>query len=357
MITFLSVIFIVILIIAGAEAIARIYYRFKFLIPFKSKAIGEYPYSKFIEKVDPPLEYQLKKNFHSDMVNINRFRCRGPEPAFDGAKKRIMLMGESIFFGVKLRKEKQLWSVQLEKMLNEKELNKWEVLNAGNPTYNSLQHRILWDTDLKKAKPDILIIELGGNDVSQAWMMGSKWKPGTPWPWNFIMALERKSPWWNKILSMSCLYFFFRRNITERKSFPRWDEEMQWDECTDYIKKNYEKIVRDAKESGIKVACISYALAYDINTTEKQQRSLEAIQANWKNFTKERAEYDYKLLDIMREEICPYLDIPYIDLYSEFRCHPKRYQLYLDLVHFNSEGMKVTAKAIYDSLSEFGWID
>ncbi len=357
MTVFLLCIFIIILIIATAEVIVRIYYRFRFLIPFRSKSIGEYPYSKFIEKVAPPLQYRMKKGFRSPAVNINRFRCRGQEPSEDGTKKRIMVIGESIFFGVKLKKEEQLWSVQLEKMLKAEGFNNWEVLNAGNPTYNSLQHRILWEQDLKNAKPDILLIEIGANDVTQAWMMGAKWKPGTPWPWKFIMALERKSPWWNRLLSFSCLYFFFRRNMTERKNFPRWDKNMQWENCLDFVRENYGKIVEDAEKSGTKVACIPYAPAYDPDTTKKQARCLEAIQANWENFTKDRAKYDYGLLEFIREKIRPDLNIPYIDLTSAFKNHPQRYQLYFDLMHFNSKGMELVAKTIFNSIVQLGWIE
>ncbi len=357
MTVFLFCIFMIILILAMAEAITRIYYRFRFLLPFRSKSIGEYPYSRFIEKVDPPLEYRFKKGFHSEMVNINRFRCRGPEPAADGTKKRIMVIGESIFFGVKLKDEKKLWSVQLERILKEEGKDDWEVINAGSPVYNSLQHYIVWNQDLKKVKPDILLIELGGNDVSQAWMMGSKWKPGTPWPWKFIMALERKSPWSQRVFSASCLYFFFRRNMTERKSFPRWDENIQWEKCLDYIKENYRKIVEDARKMGIKVACLPYAPAYDINTTEEQERCLEAIQANWKTFTMGRAQYDYGLINFLRDEISPELALPCIDLDNAFRNHHERYELYLDLMHFTDKGMELTARTIYDSIVRLGWID
>ena len=77
-----------------------------------------------------------------------------------------------------------------ERILADKGHPEWEVINAGNPTSNSYQHRLLWEQELSRTRPDILLIEIGGNDVSQAWMMDSRWKPGTTWPWRFIMALE-----------------------------------------------------------------------------------------------------------------------------------------------------------------------
>ncbi len=340
-----------------AEMGARIYHRRAYLIPFRSKVIGEYPYRSFIEKVEPPLAYRFKKGFRSPMVTINRFRCRGPEPAPDGRKKRILLIGESPFFGVKLRSEQQLWSARLEARLAAGGYGDWEVLNAGNPTYNSYQHRLLWEQDLREIRPDILLVEIGGNDVSQAWMMGRRWQSGTPWPWKFIMALERKSPWWNHVLSRFCIYFLFRRRMTERKGFPRWDEAFQWDACLESIAGNYRAIVDDARRAGARVACLPYAPAFDPDPTPDQARSMAAIQANWKSFMEGRAEYDLRLFDFIRDTIAADLDLPFIDLDAAFRRHPRRYELYLDLAHFNAGGMDVVADTLYDALQNFGWLD
>ncbi len=355
--TYFIIIFIALIIILGVlELGARIYYRLKFLIPFKSRVIGEYPYGQFIEKIDPPLEYRFTTGFRSKMVNINRFRCRGAEPKPDNTKKRIMLIGESVFFGVKLRHEDQVWSAKLEKILADRGFDNWEVINAGNPTYNSYQHRLLWEQDLNKAKPDILLIEIGSNDVSQAWMMGSKWKPGTPWPWKFIMALERKSLWWNKIFSRFCFYLFLRRNKIERKNFPRWDKHIQWERCLDCIADNHKKIIQNAQKQGIKVALVSFGFAYDLTITEKQARSLEAIQSNWQSFIKGRAEYDHGLVDLIKQTAKKF-NIPHISLDTAFRNHPQRYRFYLDLVHYNSQGMEFVAETLYNNIIKYGWLD
>ena len=340
-----------------AEAAARLYYRLKFRLPFCSKAIAEYPYSRFIEKVAGPLGYRFKKGFRSPLVNINRFCCRGPEPAPDGTRKRIMLVGESPFFGVKLFREDQLWSAVLERILADKGHPEWEVINAGNPTYNSYQHRLLWEQELSRARPDILLIEIGGNDVSQAWMMGSKWKPGTAWPWKFIMALERRSPWWNRFLSRFCLYFFLRRRLTERKAFPRWDDDIQLEKCLEFVGRNYRRIVESARSQGARVALVTLAFAYDKQVGDGQARCLEAIQANWRSFVEGRAEYDFSLSQYLREHLKDELEVELIDLEQALAGHRQRYRFYLDLAHFNARGMEAVAQVIYEHLDRFGWLE
>jgi len=346
---------VVLLLLLFAETGARLYHRYHFRIPFRSKVIGEYPYRSFIEKVDGPLQFRLKKGFRSKMVNINRYRCRGPEPAPDGKKKRLLLIGESNFFGVKLRREKDLWSIKLEKLLHEKGYGDWEVLNAGNPTYNSFQHRFLWEEELRSSKPDILILDMGANDVSQAWMMGSRWKPAEPWPWEFIMAMEKKSPWWNHILARFCTYFLIRRSMTERKAFPRWDEEFQWERCLESIGENYRIIAEDARRAGARVACTLYAFAYLLSPSPREVRALEAIQANWKTFIEGRGKYDYALIDYVREKLGRDVDMPYLDMLETFHNHPRRYELYLDLAHYNDTGMDLVAETLYREIDNSGW--
>ncbi len=340
--------------LGSLELISRIYHRIYFGIPFHSKVIGEYPYSRFLEKTDAPLHWVFKKNFHHPKVNINRFRCRGPEPAPDGSKKRLLFMGESIFFGVKLLHEKHLWSVVLENILDKEGKTEWEVLNAGNPTYNSFQHRILWERELRHIRPDILLMEIGGNDLTQAWMMGSKWKPGTPWPWEFVLALERKSPWWNKILGRFCFYYLIRRKA-EKREFPRWDEEYKVDECVRSIEDNYRAIIEDARNMGTKIAIVNLAYAIDRKPGEKDARALDTIQSNWRTYWEGRSECDYFMLELFSKIIPERFDLPLVDIDTPIRKHPRRYEFFLDIFHVNKMGMRIIAETIYKELSEMGW--
>ncbi len=343
--------------IALLEIAARIYHRIKYLVPFHSKVIGEYPYSQFLEKTDPPLFFRFKKNFHSPMVNLNRLRCRGPEPAPDGEKKRILIIGESYLFGVKLQKEEQLWSVILQGLLDERTPGQWEVLNAGNPGYNSDQHLAEWRRELKKSKPDILIAAMGGNDIAIASLMGPKWQPGAPWPMNFIEALERKSPWWNKLLEKFCLYFILRRMEMgpAYSHFSPADHDIPREACHENIKKNFRALVGEARDMGAKVACTFYAPAVDLEMDQRSQRQVASIQANWRETLETRTGFDLKLMKVIKEELCPELELPFIDLYSVFRSHPKRFEMYFDLAHWNKRGMPLVAQTFLSEIESLGW--
>lgn len=345
--------------LALAELAARWYHRAHYLVPFHSKVIGEYPYQEFLRETHPPLFYRFKKNFHSKMVNLNRFGCRGPEPAPDGERKRLLLIGESYLFGVKLLKEEQVWSVRLQSMLDRKYPGRWEVINAGNPGYNSDQHLFLWHSELREIKPDILIVAMGGNDIAIAAMMGPKWKPGAPWPLSFIQALERKSPWWKPLLNRFCLYFLWRRMRQGplHSGFEKGGHEVPRQACTENLRANYRTIVEDARAMGVKVMGTFYAPAVDYDLDERGKKQVESIQANWRQTLGSRTSYDLALMKVIREEVCPALDMPFIDLYRVFKNHPQRFEMYFDLAHWNARGMLVTAGTFFSQIEALGWWD
>ncbi len=341
------------------ELACRFYHRRRYGMPFVNKVSGEYPYSQFIEKVDPPIFFRFKKNFTSKMVNLNRFRCRGPQPAPAGRKKRFLLLGESITFGVRLRREEHLWSLRLQEILDRRHPGRWEVLNASNPTYNTVQHYHLWKEQMARLKPDAVVINLGGNDVSQAWMYGGKWREGTPWPWEFIMALERKTPWWQHLLGYFCFYFLLRRRHPVRKAFPRLDPDFQWEAVKHSVARHYRLLAELAREHGAtRLAHMSYGFAYgdaDNELSPRQMRALDAIQSNWRSFVEGRAAYDDKMAKFLEQEISPELGLEVIPFQQRLSQDPRRHQYYLDLAHFNRAGHKVMARIIYQELDRLGW--
>jgi lysophospholipase L1-like esterase len=342
----------------GLELGSRVYHYFYFLTPFRARIISEYPYRSFAEKAEPPIFFRFKKGFHSPNLNINRFGLRGPEPAPDGDKKRVLVLGESDLFGPKLGREKDIWSIQLERILKAKGSAHWEILNGGNPGYNVVQHRAFWEQELNKTRPDILILRLGGyNDISQAYVNGSKWEPGTPWPFEFILDLERKSPWWQGLAGRSCLYFLRRRNLAESTTsqFKIVDDKFQWERCKESIFKNQQAIIESARDLGAKVALLSWAPAYELEMDMKNQRRITALQANWKFFIDSWGSSQFEYFHDLAHKFSDEMGVPYINVAPVIWNHPRRFELYYDLVHFNGKGYKVLAGALFEEIDKLGW--
>ena len=351
----LKIILFAVVAVGLAEIAARIYFRRRYGIPFQSRMIGEYPYRSFIEKVAPPLYYRFRRGFRSTTVNINRFGCRGPEPAPDGEKKRVLVIGESNFFGVKLRRESEVWDARMRALFRLRGIDDWEVINAGSPIYNSTQHLKYWEQEITAVKPDIVVFGFGLNDLSQAWMMGKKWDPETTvWPEKFIYALERHTPRWQHFLANFCLWLLWKRRTSERREFPRMDDNFQWEKCLEVIAENLRALRDLARAQGAQVAGSVVGFIFDREPTPEDCRRLDAIQSNWRSFQSGRGAYDLALLDefyrIFRE-----LEIPCIDFDKTLRRHPRRYELYLDVAHFNPAGMRVLARILFDEIEKLGW--
>ena len=341
--------------VGAAEWGGRLFYRKTFLVPFLSKAIGEYPYGKFIEEADPPLYFTVKENFASPMISINRFGCRGPEPAPDGAKRRVLALGESNLFGAKLRRQEDLWSVQMEQRLRENGHTDWEVINASIPGYNSVQTYWRYLDLVNRIAPEILLLSLGGNDISQMYVMGEKWTEGAPWSREFIKALERKAPMAQRIGTRSCLYFLWRRqSMTKRKGFSGAPGGHDWDRC---FKNNFHmarQIIDDARKRGITVVLSGIGPAYSLRPTPSDERKLDSIQANWReNLTGAGAkmvEYGQKLSG----EFADKNGVMGIDFTRPFWEHPQRFVMFHDVFHWNPAGHELVAEIVYRRFDEAG---
>ncbi len=340
---------------ACMEIGARVFYKKKFQMPWRSKVIGEYPYNEFVEKVEPPIYFQFKKGYRSKYVNINRFGMRSAEPVSLKDKKKLVLIGESLYFGPKLLNEKELWCYNLQKILQKNNIKNWEIFNMGFPGYNSYQYLAWWEK-IKSIKPDVLIFEFGANDISQAYVMGERWQPGTPWPWEFLLRQQRKSKWWQKLLFHSCFYFWYRRKkLTERKGFEAGGKVFKLDECIESVIKNGRKIISDAKAMGTKVILSTVATAYDLNCIKEKPPQLDAIQSNWKENFETSSVHMVKFNLWWAEEFSKQVNCPSFNLQKATWSHPKRYEMFLDVAHMNEMGHRFIANEIFKRLDELKW--
>ncbi len=339
-----------------SEIGARLFYRKRFKVPWKSKLIGEYPYNEFVEKAKPPMYFQFKKGYHSKYVNINSLGMRSPEFKPDSQKKKLLVIGESIYFGPKILNEKNLWCYQLQDILQQNNIDNWDIYNAGFPGYNTYQYVEWWNKTLKDIKPDILILQLGANDITQASIMGKNWKPGTPWPWEFIMRQQRKSKWWQKLLFYSCLYFIYRRKkITESKGFEAADTVFKLEEIIPIIEENAKKIILEAQSMETKVILSSMGFVFDLNSLKENPPQLDSIQSNWRESMKSTGLSLLKFNNWWINEFSKEMNCPSLNLQKALWTHPKRYELHLDIFHWNEKGNKVVAEEIFNKIKRLGW--
>lgn len=98
-------------------------------------------------------------------IQTNRFGMRMRGVALERAPEiiRIAIMGDSCTFGWMIPEENAYPRV-LEKLLNQKGSQRYEVLNFGVPGYTSFHGQLQYERLVKAFKPDVLILAYGFND-------------------------------------------------------------------------------------------------------------------------------------------------------------------------------------------------
>ncbi|RJR34838.1 MAG: SGNH/GDSL hydrolase family protein [Deltaproteobacteria bacterium] len=339
------------------ELAARVYHYRRYGLSFQSRVFAEYPYEQFVEEADPPLGFRLKPGYRSPAVNINRQGMRGPELSASPGIKRVLVMGESQLFGVKLFNERDLWSFQLQKLLDEKADSAWEVINSSFPGYNTAQYKAFFEQELLCLNPDLLILNIGVNDITQARIFGEKWFPGITYQLEFAFALARKSPWWEKFLNRSCWYFLWRRKYGEakRQASLKTQPVFQKDECFQSAFSNIGSIARRAQDRGSKVAFLFVNPAYEPNMSPENQGKIESLQSNWRHLVDSDGPSLFEFYARVKSELAPRLNLPVIDLRPRFWSHPHRFRLYFDLYHFKPKGMRLLAGYLHEEIQKLGW--
>ncbi|WP_285905369.1 SGNH/GDSL hydrolase family protein [Pseudodesulfovibrio pelocollis] len=337
-----------VLLLALAEIKARKRYLKIHGLGFRPRRIGEYPYREFIEECGPPLFWRLAPGYASAQVHINSLGQRGPEP--QPGRRRIWFVGESELFGAKLPDEARIWFKALQKRLDEAGAD-YQVMNASIIGYNGRQAaEAVWGLPL--AKGDILVIRPNLNDASIARVNGADWEPGMPWPMAFIHKLERRAPWYIRLMDRSCLGTLLRRRMGLGARGGRFATRpgFQADRLRAYMKENLDRMVEYSGSRGARVAMLDFAPVYSPRSPDGDEGGLSAIQANWRNFVGEWSAGQFQALEYAVDAVAGPRGLPVLRTGPHLWSHPRRFHLYLDLVHLTAEGHEALAQAMFEEL-------
>ncbi len=347
--------FLIITFFLMTELGARISYRRNFGGPYRVKRQINYPANQFIENISPPLYYRFKPGFRSALVNINRFGLRGLEPANDGSKKRFLFIGESPVFGSKLENEDKIWARELEQLLDKNGHGDWEVINGGFPMYNSCQQAEFWSDALDTIQPSVLLINIGGNDIGLAWVLGEAWEPGKPWPESLIRPPVNKQSRADWILQHICLYHFFSMIIAKPAGWVSTVTEIDWNKCQDAIINSYRHLHKLASARGIPVYITGPVPVYSLDNLEAEAANLAGLQLDYRRHLETGGVSLMALYNALKDELAAELNVPFIDLYAAMQGNPGRLKCYHDLLHWNARGMNFIAKTLYQEGTRLHW--
>lgn len=128
----------------------------------------KHPQESYI--VDPILGHSLTPRQHSFthsypvVTNSHGFRDREVSMVAYPGVRRILCLGDSLTFGDGVASE-DTYPKQLEAMLNAAEPERYEVINAGVPSYDTWQEVAFFKTRGALFKPDMVIVGFYSNDI------------------------------------------------------------------------------------------------------------------------------------------------------------------------------------------------
>lgn len=258
-----------------------------------------------------------------DLTNINSDGLRNTEVMVSKTKTRILIVGDSSIFGVRVRDSENI-SGQLEAMLNKSGFEV-EVLNAGCPGYSSWQVYRLLKERLLKYKPDWVIVGALWSDTQGADEPDSTQYGNIPMPWRYHSRL------------------FVMTNMYVSKK--RWELE-------EAPEVHFGTAPVVAPTNRVPIGNYEDNL-YAINDLVEENNGKTAFL-----LLPGRQDVQYGRLGDFREgyravmrEVAKDLDVPIADMPSKFKDVGREREYFLDDVHPTVKGYRIIAKELTDILT------
>ena len=257
-----------------------------------------------------------------ELTHVNSRGLRNPEiPLEPGAERRMLIVGDSSIYGVRVRDRENI-SGQLEKLLNQ-EGPKWRVLNGGCPGYSSWQVYRLLKERLLEYKPEWVIIgalwsDTQGADAPDATRFGEQ-----PMAWKYHSRVYLVSQaWYNRwrwqAKDAPTVGFGLGPVLAQSNRVPLDDYE-----------DNLLKIQRLAEENGAKVAYLLLPGIHDV------------FDGTTGDF---REGYRETMRSVARQKKAPIADMPSLFM------NGREDRLFYDDVHPQAVGYTMIAEELYKVL-------
>jgi lysophospholipase L1-like esterase len=231
------------------------------------------------------LDYYPTPNYRKGQTFHNSLGYRNDEISLEKPSNvyRIVALGGSSTYDVRIEDNQKTFTAQLEKLLKEQYgYQNVEVINAGVPGYNSWEMLINLEFRVLDLDPDLIIIYEGTNDVHARLVEPSSYRgddSGRRQPWQVPPVPLWEHSAFLRILSRMTNYSrqVSIDDFTSSSTFMSWPFEYRLDENgldptkileqnpPIYFQRNLENMIAVAKEHGIEVLFSTWAYSPYLN--------------------------------------------------------------------------------------------
>lgn len=278
--------------------------------------------------------------FAGKEYRINSYGLRGEEIPPKSDKIRIIAIGNSCTFGWGVQYN-DTYIKQLEAMINHDDrLPQVEIINAGIPGYTSLQGKRFFSSDITRLKPDVVLIMFSWNDqwAAAGNIPDKEQKP----PPEYIIDIQNL---FARLKTYRLIKKLILSTIEEPLEARLIKENPVYRVNTDDFYDNLDAIVQSCKRERV----IPILLTSPIP-------SLEKYYPPWMRSPRHKYHFSpmhqyHALYNNRTRLLAQDSETALVDIALQFDKHDNLYNdAVKDPIHFNVEGHKVAAKAIYDLL-------
>src|SRR5688572_12048085 len=246
------------------------------------------------------LVYYPTPNYRKGQTSHNSLGYRNDEISLEKPSNvyRIVALGGSSTYDVRIEDNKKTFTAQLEKLLKEKYgYQNVQVINAGVPGYNSWEILVNLEFRVLDLDPDLVIIYEGTNDVHARMVEPSSYRgdnSGRRQPWQVPPVPVWEHSTFLRIVSR--MMNFTRQvsvdDFTSSPTFLSWPYEYRLSERDVspaeileknhpiYFQRNLENMIAVAKEHGVEVLFSTWAFSPYLNDYASQDYYQQGFQEN-----------------------------------------------------------------------------
>jgi lysophospholipase L1-like esterase len=301
---------------------------------------------------DPLLHYRMRPNqtgYTADKpFGTNRLGLRGADIAIEKPPgvRRILLLGDSIAFGFGVADE-DTFAALLERDLNGRAGAgvRYDVINAGQPAFNTHQEVTYFATEGQQLSPDAVIIALYWNDIHSEMLQHAdadgRLIEGSP-----DAELSRSERIWSSAPVMAVRNFVKRSRliylVLDRL------RTLSASSATDEVSNTYMSVLLGRPDQRVEDGWRQVEDNLSRLATLCRERSVPLVLAIMPMAERLSDRFPTSQYPARVEEICHRLGIPYVDLHGPFRQAIANGPLFInyDLAHPNEKGHAIIASEL-----------
>jgi len=294
-------------------------------------------------KMKPRVTVHVPERYGTITYTFNADGYRDGEHANGSRRQRLVLLGDSVTFGLGAPQE-QIYPAVLQRQLDERLGPRYDVVNLAIFAYNTADELAALREDGRKHQPRLVVVQFFMNDLSQP---AADAPPRPPTSWQRLLAVK------NRYLYRSALARRLHQGFTRaayvlvhdvrRSRFP--------DTLNDAEPRSKIAYLREHGDDSTVPAFASLLAIRDAAASLQAPLLILVTPDETQLFSS-----GFDAIDARLAAFCAKHRIPFVDALPHLRAAPDRQALYLDGVHLSPQGHALVGRLLASELVARGLV-